>query len=167
MSDIVRLQALLLNGGIFLDADMVITRPIDSLLQYDITMGLLDNLSGIGNAFISAKRNSDFIRDWYNHYNNFQSNNYLKNSLQIPWEMWTRDPTRLHMESTRLYRPNWYEADILFKHADYNWSENYAVHVWTNGNPVPKSEAEIQTLNTTIGQIFRYVMYGDPRPRTL
>jgi hypothetical protein len=69
------------------------------------------------------------------------------------------------METERLYRPGWYEAPKLFNRSDYDWSENYAVHVWTNGNPVPKSEAEIQMLNTTIAQIFRLAVYGSPLPR--
>lgn len=186
VSDLVRLQALLLKGGVYLDADMVITRllrfditmglvdnstdmvitrPIDSLLHFDITLGLVDNSTGMGNAFIAAKRNSDFIREWYSHYNDFTKESFYKNSLQVPRDMWHRDPKRLHMESARLYNPNWYDADKLFKRGDFDWSDNYAIHVWTNGNPVPQSESDIQTTNTTIAQIFRYVLYGDKRPR--
>ncbi|KAK7498817.1 hypothetical protein BaRGS_00009909 [Batillaria attramentaria] len=166
LSDVVRLQALLLNGGIYLDADMVVLRPLDPILHHDITMGLIENGTGMGNAFIAAKRNSNFMREWYSHYNIYNNTEFYKNSLHVPRDMWLRDPSRLHMESHRLYRPNWFEADLLFRRSDYDWSDNYAVHIWTNGNPVPKSEEEIQTANTTIAQIFRYVLYGDSKPRT-
>jgi len=165
LSDLVRLQTLLLNGGIYLAADMVVTRPLDPLLSYDITMGLIENGTGMGNAFIAAKRNSDFVREWYDHYNVYNASQFFTNSLHVPRDMWHKNPGRLHMESERLYKPNWFEADKLFKRGDYDWSRNYAVHVWTNGNPVPRSEEEIQTANTTIAQVFRNALYGDPRPR--
>lgn len=164
-SDVVRLQALLLNGGIYLDADMVVTRPLTPLLSYDVTLGLIENGTGMGNAFVSTARNSAFIRDWYQQYNMYNKSNFYWNSLQVPRDMWHRQPHRVHMESSRLYRPNWFESKLLFKGWDFNWTDNYAVHVWTNSNPVPQSEEDIQSANTTIAQIFRHVLYGDPRPR--
>nr|KAG5707906.1 hypothetical protein BaRGS_031637 [Batillaria attramentaria] len=106
LSDVVRLQALLLNGGIYLDADMVVLRPLDPILHHDITMGLIENGTGMGNAFIAAKRNSNFMREWYSHYNIYNNTEFYKNSLHVPRDMWLRDPSRLHMESHRLYRPN-------------------------------------------------------------
>ncbi|KAL8619529.1 hypothetical protein ACOMHN_011880 [Nucella lapillus] len=165
MSDLVRLQALLLNGGLYLDTDMVMVRDPGPLLTHDITMGLIENGTGMGNAFIAAKRNSDFIREWYAKYSNYSNDQFYKNSLHVPRDMWHKHPHRLHMESDRLYRPNWFEADKLFKGWDYDWRQNYAVHVWTNGNPVPNSEEEVQTSNTTIAQVFRNALYGDPAPR--
>ncbi|XP_046556829.1 uncharacterized protein LOC124266058 [Haliotis rubra] len=58
MSDIIRLQLLLANGGVYLDLDMVVLRSLDPLRVHDITLGLLDNGTGMGNAFIAAKRHS-------------------------------------------------------------------------------------------------------------
>ena len=165
LSDLVRLQVLYLNGGIYLDTDMVMTRDPGPILTHNITMGLIENGTGMGNAFIAVKRNSDFVRDWYNEYNHYNNTFYYRNSLHVPRDMWHRQPGRLHMESKRLYSPNWFEADKLFKRWDFDWSQNYAVHVWTNGNPVPMTEEEIQEANTTIAQVFRNALYGDPRPR--
>ena len=168
-SDIVRLQILLLNGGIYLDLDMIMTRDPEPLLAHDVTLGLVENVTGLGNAFIAARRNSDFVREWYSHYNHFNSSpsHYFDNSLKMPWKMWVRNPERVHVERERLYGPNYFEADKLFKRWDYDWSQNYAVHVWTNGHVVPRSEEEVQTANTTVAQVFRNALYGHPRPRTL
>ncbi|GFS03931.1 glycosyltransferase family 32 protein [Elysia marginata] len=167
LSDIVRLQILYLNGGIYLDADMVVVRDLEPLLDYDITMGMVENGTGMGNAFIATKRGSPFVREWYTEYSHYSREQLYHNSLQIPRDMWFKNTSRLHVESERLYRPNWFEADLLFKGNTYPWQNNYAVHVWTNGNPVPRSPDEIQTVNTTIAQIFRQAMYGDPRLRKL
>ncbi|KAK3779642.1 hypothetical protein RRG08_040365 [Elysia crispata] len=164
LSDIVRLQILYMNGGIYLDADMVVVRDLEPLLDYDITMGMVENGTGMGNAFISTKRGSPFVREWYTEYSHYSREQLYHNSLQIPRDMWFKNSSRLHIESERLYRPNWFEADLLFKGSTFPWRNSYAVHVWTNGNPVPRSPDEIQRSNTTIAQIFRQAMYGDSRP---
>ncbi|GFS03936.1 glycosyltransferase family 32 protein [Elysia marginata] len=166
LSDIVRLQILYMNGGIYLDADMVVVRDLEPLLDYDITLGMVENGTGMGNAFIATKRGSAFLREWYTEYSRYQRDKFYFNSLQVPRNMYFKDPSRVHIESERLYRPNWFEADLLYKRSDYPWRSNFAVHVWTNGNPVPRSPDDIQEANSTIAQIFRQVMYGDSIPRT-
>jgi hypothetical protein len=77
-----------------------------------------------------------------------------KNSVYVPIDLWLANKTRVHMETERLYRPSFHEVHKLYNQSYYDWSQNYAVHVWTNGfrNPVPKTEAEIQTPNTTAAQ---------------
>ncbi|KAL8619526.1 hypothetical protein ACOMHN_011877 [Nucella lapillus] len=165
VSDLVRLQVLLLNGGLYLDADMVMVRDPGLLLTHELTLGLVTG-TGLGNAFMAVKRNNAFLRDWYRHYNVFNPVKFFNNSLWRARALWRQHPERVHMESDRLYRPDWFEADKLFKGWDYDWRQNYAVHVWTNGNPVPRSEEEVQTSNTTIAQVFRNALYGDPAPRT-
>ena len=160
-SDVVRLQTIFYNGGIYLDADMVLVRDIEPLRVYDVTMGLLDNATGMGNAFIMAKRRSPFVREWLDQYRNYNNSDFYWNSMKVPRNMWIKNSSRIHMESERLYRPNWFEAELLFKRTDFPWWNNYAVHVWTNGNPVPESPEEVQAANSTIAQIFRHVLYGD------
>lgn len=154
------------NGGIYLDTDMVVTRPLEPLLDYDITMGLLDNGTGMGNAIILAKRGSKFVREWYEGYRTYNNKEFYKNSLHVPRDMWHKNPKSIHMESDRLYRPNWFESDLLFKRNDYPWRDNYAIHVWTNQNPLPKGFSDINRLNTTLGQIFRHVLYGSTDYKT-
>ncbi|ESP01529.1 hypothetical protein LOTGIDRAFT_238269 [Lottia gigantea] len=162
LSDLVRLQMLMLNGGIYLDLDMIVINSLDPIRNHDITMGLIENGTGMGNAIILAQRHSPFVKEWYDAYAKYDNKQFYKNSLHVPRDMWHKNPSRIHMESDKFYRPNWFEADLLFKKNDYPWQNNYAVHIWTNGNPVPKGFEELKTLNTTIGQIFRYVLYGDP-----
>ncbi|XP_005105317.3 uncharacterized protein LOC101855042 [Aplysia californica] len=83
LSDLVRLQTLYFNGGIYLDADMVVVRDLEPLLDYDITLGMVENGTGMGNAFIVAKRGSPFIREWYNEYRHYKKDEFYWNSLQV------------------------------------------------------------------------------------
>ena len=143
---------------------MVVVRSLDPLLHNDITMGLIENGTGMGNALIMARRGSPFVREWYTKYQNYDRNEFYKNSLRVPRDMWIRNPKSIHLESDKFYRPNWFEADLLFKSTNYPWWNNYAIHVWTNGNPVPDGPEVLRKLNTTIVQVFRHVLYeDDPR----
>jgi len=74
-------------------------------------------------------------------------------------------PTLAHVEKDTLVYPSWKEPWKQFdeRHA-YNWSKQYSSHVWKTLNPekIPKSPNEIIALNSTLGQMMRYV-YNGPR----
>ncbi|XP_059154520.1 uncharacterized protein LOC131940002 isoform X2 [Physella acuta] len=89
-SDVIRLQMLYLNGGIYLDTDMVVLRSLDALLDHDLTMGLIENITGLGNAFILAKRGNSFIRDWYNGYRQYKNDVWGYNSMELANSLYLR-----------------------------------------------------------------------------
>ncbi|XP_059154507.1 uncharacterized protein LOC131939990 [Physella acuta] len=165
-SDIVRLQTIYMNGGIYLDTDMVVLRSLDDLLDNDLTMGMLDNATGLGNAFILAKRHHPFIKEWYEHYRNFKNKDWGYNSMKVSQNMYFNNTNRLVNVRKQLYQPNWYEIEKLVNASHpYNWSQNYAMHMWVNSGRIPKETLAIQADNSTVGQIFRYILYGDPKIR--
>ncbi|CAG5131888.1 unnamed protein product [Candidula unifasciata] len=83
LSDIVRLQLLYMNGGIYLDTDTVVVRDLQALLEHNLTLGLIDKVTGMGNGFIIAKRGNDFIEEWYSHYTKYNNSAYYLNSLEV------------------------------------------------------------------------------------
>ena len=42
----------------------------------------------------------------------------------------------------------------------WNWSQNYAVHLWYRTHPNEYSPSNIRCLNTTTGEILRHIYYG-------
>ena len=137
----------------------MIIKSLDPLRDYPLTMGLLDNLTGMGNAIILAERRSSFIREWYRSYTHYKQT-WNGNSLKVPHDIWLRNPDVVHLESEMFYRPNWYETKKLFHETGFNWQEKYVIHVWHRHGYVPRQVNEINRLNTTLGEIFRYVYYG-------
>ncbi|XP_071111010.1 uncharacterized protein [Haliotis cracherodii] len=162
MSDIIRLQLLLANGGVYLDLDMVVLQSLDPLRVHDITLGLLDNGTGMGNAFIAAKRHSPFITRWYKDYKKYTISPYNANSMAKAKQLWLENPSTVNLESKRLYNPNWFERDAMFNKSNFNWRHNYAMHIWMDTPSVsfPKSPDDIKKLNNTFGQVLRYIYYG-------
>ena len=72
-------------------------------------------------------------------------------------------PSLAHVEDKTLIHPHWLQLNMLFGNVTYDWSGQYSTHVWRRfGNVVPMSPRYIATLNSTIGQMMRYI-YNGPR----
>lgn len=80
LSDYYRLQILFLNGGIYLDTDMLSVKPLDNLPISEIFLGY--ETEGILNCSImGAQKNNVFINSILEHYNKLDSNNWQKNTI--------------------------------------------------------------------------------------
>ncbi|ESP00277.1 hypothetical protein LOTGIDRAFT_238614 [Lottia gigantea] len=167
LSDIVRVQILLANGGIYMDTDEIFIQSFNPLRNYNITMGLVDVNTGMGNAVIVAERRSPFLQKMYDNYKHFNNSNYYANSLKTAYYLWKNDTSSLHLESENFYRPGWWQDDLLFVKTGFKWRTKYAVHVWSKRDQhrMPKTLDVIDNWNTTLGEIFRYIYYGVSRLR--
>ncbi len=144
-----------------MDTDMLILRPIDGLLNNALSMGLIDNATGMGNGFIVAERGSTFLKNWYQGYRNFSSSHIFENSLWAAKRLWLKDRSSVNDIAHLIYRPNWYESNKMFKQSGYDWRSQYAIHIWHRHGHVPDNPDELRELNTTLGEVFRYIYYGD------
>ncbi|XP_055865652.1 uncharacterized protein LOC129922731 [Biomphalaria glabrata] len=165
-SDLVRLQTLYFNGGIYLDTDMVILRNIDQLLDNELTAGMIDANVHMGNGFIMSQKGNNFIKEWYQLYKTeYKQNSWGYNSMKVPMMLHRNDTSRLVEIGNKIYRPNWHERALL-ANGTYDWSKNYAMHIWRSAKPHPESTEEIKSANTTICEVLRYILYGNPAPIT-
>lgn len=103
-SDVIRLEALIRWGGIFLDPDVYVIRDFLSagLLNEPVVMGMESQLdmskheldpSGLNNGVILSEPNSRFIRDWLNTYESFNQTEPKIHSLEIPWKLARMNPS--------------------------------------------------------------------------
>jgi mannosyltransferase OCH1-like enzyme len=160
-SDIIRLQVLLENGGIYLDLDVLVLRPFDALLPYDTTMGL-ENEYGLCNGIIISKRNSTFLRLWWEEYKTFNDQQWSVHSVLLPFILAKAYPWMIHVEAKTLNRPNWYELNYLYGSEKYNWRKNFAIHLWFRKYDVEHDLDSIKKVDSTFGEIFRYILFGNP-----
>jgi len=166
-SDVVRLTVLEEFGGLYVDLDVIIVRPLDSLLSYDVIMGAETPLM-LGSGFILATRtNATFVRLWRQAYaDNFDDSNWNRHSVYVPMELAKQHPNLVHVEWFSINRPNWNERHWLYTTGKlWDWSENYAVHLWYREHPadVIYDPLTIRDLNTTTGEVLRLIYYEDPR----
>ena len=80
--------------------------------------------------------------------------------FQMPHQLARLFPHLIHVEESSLVRPNWQEDHLLFRD-HYNWSSNYAVHVWHRRGYVPPDPTATHALDNTLGELMRFVYYND------
>lgn len=102
VSDYTRLWILYNYGGIYLDTDMEILKPLDDLLRNSSFGGLEDDQIGFG--IWGCKKGDKFIGEVLNYYNNLNYDNYKDNleELAIP----------IHL--TKVAKENGYKDDVNF-----------------------------------------------------
>ena len=165
-ADITRLEVLHAYGGIYMDTDMVILRPLKPLLHYTLTLGYATP-QNLGNGFIIAAKEAPFIKLWYSSYETFHDKIWSFHSLVVPTMLAVKHPSLIHVEpQTSFFYPNWKQKDWLFEEGKVaDWSKNYAIHLYYRLRPKNFDISTFDLMNNTIGEVFRFIMYGNPEIR--
>jgi hypothetical protein len=161
-SDIVRMRALNKFGGIYLDFDVLVLKPFDPLLVYPMTMGL-ESSDGLCNGIMLSETKSAFLQAWYEEYKTYTHLKWVDHSVKIPFLLARRYPWLVHVEENTLNKPSWFELDQLYGNKFYDWSKNYAIHLWFRNYGVHHDFTSIRKANSTFGQIFRFILFGSPK----
>ena len=139
-ADVVRLRKLIEHGGIYLDADIVVQRSFDDLLEHRAVLGEEGEGGriGIGNAVILAEPNARFLQLWLETYRSFRSQGHddywAEHSVQMPARLARQYPDEIKILSHRaFYWPLWSEEHLRWIFASVDpipMEETYANHLW-------------------------------------
>ena len=101
-ADVLRLDILLREGGVYLDLDTICVRPFEPLLQGPVVMGPETRSDGVVvglcNAVIIAAPGAEFLRRWRNAYRDFSDRVYNAFSVRRPAMLAQRHPGLLRIE---------------------------------------------------------------------
>jgi hypothetical protein len=95
-ADILRLELLRDEGGIYLDIDTFCIRSFKPLRKHKAVMGIEKH--GLCNAVILAEQGSAFISLWMNAYRDFDDSIWNYHSVQLPYKLALRNPEIIHIE---------------------------------------------------------------------
>lgn len=139
-ADIVRLEKLIELGGIYLDADVLVQRSFDDLLNHSTVLGQegFGSISGMANAVILAEPHAPFLERWYAEYKSFRGKAldeyWNEHSVQLPARLAQEHPDEITvLPPTAFFWPLWSNAHIewLFASADpIPPTDAYANHLW-------------------------------------
>ncbi|CAF4039032.1 unnamed protein product, partial [Adineta steineri] len=135
--DIMRLEVLIEYGGIYLDTDVLVLRSFAPLLNIsDVIMAhQSDDPKTACNAVILAKKNATFLRRLYHSYQSFDSRCWDCHSVKLTGQLASIYIDEVVVLPTdTFFRPGWDEPDKFFKSNDYNFTSNYAAHLWNTVN---------------------------------
>uniref|UniRef100_A0A2C9LYE7 Uncharacterized protein n=1 Tax=Biomphalaria glabrata TaxID=6526 RepID=A0A2C9LYE7_BIOGL len=117
----------------------------------------------IANAFLISRRRNAFLKDWYIGFQDYEAKWTF--TMEKAYNLSRQNVSQVYIVPD-LYRPFWNEMPLLLNSSFYfDWTRSYAIHIWTKNGKIPSTVDSIQTDNSTLSQVFRFVLYGDPRPR--
>ena len=102
-SDVARLQILMEHGGIYLDDDVLILKPLTDLLENEMVLGE-ENYDALANTIILASKDSWFLKRWYWEYRNFDDNIWSHHSCFVPWSIWHLFPDSINVQKEKMLR---------------------------------------------------------------
>ncbi len=101
-ADVLRLQILLAEGGIYLDADTFCVTPFTPLLKESTVLGIEPN-AGLSNAVILAAKGAQFLKVWLDTYSSFDSKDWRSHSIRMPFRLSKRHQDLLRIEGGQAF----------------------------------------------------------------
>lgn len=96
-ADVLRLEILKSEGGIYLDVDTFCVSSFAPLLVHSAVMGIEPN-AGLCNAVILAEKNAPFVNTWLEAYRDFSSEDWRSHSVRLPYRIAKAHPQLVHVE---------------------------------------------------------------------
>ncbi len=140
-ADVVRLERLISDGGIYLDVDVFVHRSFDDLLSNSTVLGkqVLENADfGLCNAVILSEPQSPFLRKWLSEYRTFRSRGrdefWDEHSVRVPSRLARQFPDELTViPHQAFFWPTFQSDDIKLMFAspaEADISNTLATHLW-------------------------------------
>src|ERR1700735_1976184 len=114
-ADVVRLQKLIEHGGIYLDADVLVQRSFDDLLDHQTVLGQEGQNAqwGLANAVMLAEPRSPFLTRWLEEYRSFRGEIWNEHSVQLPQKLARAHPSEITvLPPTAFFWPLWTDEHL-------------------------------------------------------
>ncbi len=144
-ADVLRLQLLIEQGGVYLDMDVICTKPFTPLLQYPFVLGQ-EGEGGdcLCNGVMLSQKNAPFAQKWLAGFDpktslweGFRSegrdNYWAEYSVLYPAHLAKLFPELVHIEShNKFHWPLWDDAHLkwLFEENSDSFETSYCHHLW-------------------------------------
>lgn len=137
-TDLARLDVLDEFGGVYLDLDLLVLRSFEHLFNNDEQVEAIfawesQTFRALSNALIIAPMKSKFLRRIKDSYQSFNSSCWACHSVLLTGQLATiySDEVQI-LPSKDFFRPSWSHIDELYVYNQYDFRQNYAVHLWNS-----------------------------------
>lgn len=148
-------------GGIYMDTDQLILKPLDVFRNDDTTIGL-DYSTQVANSLILAKPQAAFIKLWYDSYRTFSKIDGNKHSQIIPYKLSKRHPELVKVVGTVFTGQTANQLSNIYV-KNVGWSHQYGMHMHfklQNRFYIDKMSLEnVRIMNSTAGSVARWILY--------
>ena len=172
-ADVVRLQKLIEHGGIYLDTDILLLKPLTDLMDRHCVLGAesyvdhvadlhttdLNKIGSVSNAVILAEPNSRFINLWLEELpRGFKNNVWAYHAVVLPLELYKQDPSLFDLLEVEAFIPFDFRDYYIFGNDFSNverLKSSYAVHMWDNIWKAENIQIDVQYMST-VNNLFTY-----------
>lgn len=168
-ADAWRMRTLLAEGGIYLDADVLVTRDFTPFLGHEMVLGLQHDALGDGlcNAVMLAAAGSRFMHAWHDSYATFRSQGrdqyWDEHSVRVPRRLAAEAPETITiLPPETFFTPNPSDRGIDRLFADprpLDVPGAHAHHLWESNAWVPFIDgltlAEVRARDTAFHHLVR------------
>ena len=157
-ADIIRLQILIEEGGIYIDSDVLCLKSFEPLLDSGpFIMGQEGDQPGkLGNCIMLSEKRAEFPQIWLSQYDTFDDSKWVDHSIMLPYFLSTKYPDLINILGYKKFTWPLYHSEHLrwffrngVSYAECNYSnfvvsrmggllttyedfsESYAIHLWT------------------------------------
>lgn len=178
--DYLRLLILKEFGGIYLDSDVVCIKSFDDLLNNDVVMGIQGKrdvngnynlesdggfVSGLCNATILSKSNSEFINIWLDDYQkNYNPVKWDYNCVLTPYLLYQVYPSKIKVVPDTYFFyylcNNSYDHGLIFNN-NIDLTESYCLHLWETINYNILKDININyvnNVNNTLSNLYKKII---------
>merc|ERR1711976_965454 len=137
-------------GGIYLDTDVIALKSFDYLRRFNFTMGIEyhGDPGRLNNGVIVSTKESQFLLLWYETYKNFSKREWDYHDSIIPYRLQFEYPDFIHVEENTINYPSGKKLELIYEEM-YDWSRNYAMHLWYRLHQVDHNPRDIRGMNST------------------
>ncbi|XP_021344386.1 uncharacterized protein LOC110444323 [Mizuhopecten yessoensis] len=157
-ADVARLEAVRDFGGIYMDTDEILLRNLNPLRKYDFTLSHAFDYN-LSNGLIMSARNASFVNIWYSQYSTYDPTLWGHHSTIVPYQLSQQYPHLIHVENNSFVNPDYDHVDMIFN-GNFNWNNNYAIHLFIRKYDLEHNFTDVRHLNTTIGAVSRHVLFS-------
>lgn len=171
-SDVIRLQALIETGGIYIDTDSICVKPYTPLLNNEFVLGQqgIDGIEGLCPAAILSEKNSRFAKEWLSGFSkSFRggkpgSPDWCTHSVMYPSMLSKSMPNEITiLPYDSFFYPLYHQNGLkmLFEQ-DLEFPNAYSHHLWetvSGKDYLGKiTEEYIKNVDTTYNKIARKIL---------
>ncbi|ESO90684.1 hypothetical protein LOTGIDRAFT_163922 [Lottia gigantea] len=149
------------HGGIYFDVDQIALKSFDRFRHHQMVMAH-ESKDNLGNAVIISKKMAPFLDVWFRNYNSYDPKRWGYHSTYLPLELSKRYPDLIHIENRTFFDLDLSRIyELYYGHVE--WSESTAVHLYVRWIKKYFTLNELRTMDTSIGEIARFIMYDSTK----
>lgn len=164
IADAWKISSLISFGGIYMDTDMLLVKPIEPFRHNPCTLARHAENSTISPGFIMAERNASFLQEWLHWYKFYYVNDsFTYNSMTYPQLLSLRIPEDVYVADGMMSRPNGQVGDVIYM-TNTDWSGIFGMQLHSKlyiGKVGLIDESNVRIYNTTVGALCRHILFGN------